>query len=60
MRMSARHTGTIDELALIETAQFLIRQTDQIIELQNELERLKNENVRRNTTKTPRWQSRKT
>ena len=46
MRLSAERTGTVEELLLIETARFLLTQTDEIRKLQTELDLLHVENSR--------------
>lgn len=40
MRLSADHTGTVDELLLIEAARFLLQQTDHVKNLQEDLDAL--------------------
>jgi hypothetical protein len=46
MRLSAERTGTVEELLLVETARFLLTQTDEIRKLQTELDLLHVENSR--------------
>lgn len=53
MRVSADHTGTIEELMLVESARFVITQTDQIVKLQAELEELRVENSRLRHRRNP-------
>ena len=53
MRVSAMHIGSIEELSLVEAAQFLLTQTDQIRKLQTELEQLRIENARKGYRRKP-------
>lgn len=46
MRLSAERTGTVEELLLVETARFVLTQTDEIRKLQTELDELHIENSR--------------
>lgn len=46
MRLSAEMTGTVEELLLVETARFILMQSDEIRNLQTELDELHIKNSR--------------
>jgi hypothetical protein len=46
MRLSAERTGTVEELLLVETARFILTQSDEIRNLQTQLDLLHVENSR--------------
>jgi len=46
MRLSAEMTGTVEELLLVETARFILTQSDEIRNLQTQLDLLHVENSR--------------
>ena len=60
MRLSAEMTGTVEELLLVETARFILTQSDEIRNLQTQLDLLHVENSRlthrRKTTLSERFE----